>query len=64
MDDDDNGRILKMGRYSKLIGSVIGALVGVAAAFGINVEAFTPEIQASLIVVLTAIGTYISPSNT
>ena len=53
-----------MGRYSKLIGSVIGALVGIAAAFGINVEAFTPEIQASLIVVLTAIGTYISPSNT
>ena len=53
-----------MGRYSKLIGSVIGALVGIAAAFGINVEAFTPEIQASLIVVLTAIGTYISPANT
>jgi len=64
MGDDDNERILKMGSSSKLIGSVIGALVGIAAAFGLNVEAFTPEVQASLIVVLAAIGTYISPANT
>lgn len=53
-----------MKNYSKLIGSVIGALVGIAAAFGFNVEAFTLELQASLIVVLTAIGTYIAPANT
>jgi hypothetical protein len=52
-----------MKKYSKLIGSVIGALLGIGAAFGINIEAFTPEFQASLIVVLTAIGTYISPAN-
>ena len=52
-----------MKKYSKLIGSVIGALLGIGAAFGINVEAFTPEFQESLIVVLTAIGTYISPAN-
>lgn len=52
-----------MMKYSKLIGSVVGALVGIAAAFGLNVEAFTPEVQASLIVVLTAIGTFIAPAN-
>jgi hypothetical protein len=52
-----------MMKYSKLIGSVVGALVGMATAFGLDVEAFTPEVQASLIVVLTAIGTFIFPAN-
>jgi hypothetical protein len=53
----------QMKKYSKLVGSVVGALVGIAAAFGLNVEAFTPEVQASLIVVLTAIGTFMAPAN-
>ena len=52
-----------MKKYSKLIGSVIGALLGIAAAFGLEVEAFTPEVQASLIVVMTAIATFIAPAN-
>jgi hypothetical protein len=49
--------------YSKLLGTIIGALVGVAAALGFNVEAITPDVQAAIVTVFAAAGTYFAPGN-
>ena len=52
-----------MGRYSKLAGTIIGAILGVLAALGFNVEVFTPEVQAAIVTVFAAGGTYLAPGN-
>ena len=52
-----------MKNYSKLIGSVVGAVIGLAAAFGLDVEWMTPEVQGALVSVLAIVGTFVAPSN-
>jgi uncharacterized membrane protein YgaE (UPF0421/DUF939 family) len=52
-----------MGKYSKLLGTIIGAILGVLAALGFNVEVFTPEVQAAIVTVFAAGGTYLAPGN-
>ncbi len=53
-----------MGNYSKLIGSVVGALAGIGAAFGLSEVLTSPEMQAALVVVATGLFTYFFPKNT
>lgn len=52
-----------MGNYSKLIGSIVGGVVGIAVSFGLPAEWATPELQGAIVVVLSAIATFIFPSN-
>lgn len=53
-----------MGNYSKLIGSLVGGVVGILVAKNILPPEFnTPEIVASLTVICSAIATYIFPAN-
>lgn len=53
-----------LGTYSKLIGSIVGAAVGAAVAFGILPDGLaTPELQASLVAILSAVATYLFPAN-
>ena len=53
-----------MGNYSKLIGSLVGALAGALVSFGVLPESLaTPEIQGSIVVVLSGVVTYFFPAN-
>lgn len=53
-----------LGNYSKLIGSIVGAAAGALVAFGVLPDALaTPELQASLVAVLSAIATFLFPAN-
>lgn len=54
-----------LSNYSKLIGSVVGAAAGALVSFGLLPEELaTPEIQASVVAVLSAIFTWAFPANT
>ena len=54
-----------MGNYSKLIATIVGALASSGVAFGLLPENLaTPEIQASIVTVVTALFTYFAPANT
>ena len=56
-----------MANYSKLIGSIIGGLVGLGLAWGLPLEWATQEMQEALNMLLTplasALGTYLAPAN-
>lgn len=52
-----------MKTYSKLIGTLVGAGVGMLGAFGIDTEWMTPEVQGALITMLSIAGTYFAPAN-
>jgi len=52
-----------MGNYSKLIGAVVGGLVGFGTSKGLPTELATPEIQAALTVLLSAVATWRFPTN-
>lgn len=52
-----------MGNYSKLIGSIVGGLVGIAASFGLPTEWATPEIQGAIVTLFSAVATFIFPAN-
>ena len=54
-----------MSNYSKLIGSLIGGVVGMLAAFGIDLSGvMTAEVQSAIATVLgSLIGTFIAPKN-
>jgi len=53
-----------MSNYSKLFGSLIGGVVGMLAAFGLNLDWLTPEVQTSIATVLgSLLGTFIAPAN-
>jgi len=56
-----------MGKYSKLIGTIVGALFGIGAAMGFlpaEIIAQQPEIIAALGTLGSAIGTFFAPKNT
>ena len=53
-----------MGNYSKLIGSVVGAVAGLLVSFGILPESLaTPEVQASVVGLLSTVATFFFPAN-
>ena len=53
-----------MGAYSKFIGSLVGGLAGIAVnKFGVPQDVATPDIQAAIVVLLSAIATYFFPAN-
>ena len=53
-----------MKRYSKLIGSIVGVAAGALVSFGLLPEQLaTPEIQTSVVGVLTAVAVYFFPAN-
>jgi len=52
-----------MGKFSKLWGALIGAVIGILAAFGIDTEWFTPELQSVVVGVLSAASRFLAPAN-
>ena len=52
-----------MSNYSKLFGSLIGSALGLGAAFGVDMDWMTPQVQGGLIGVMSLIGTFAAPAN-
>lgn len=53
-----------MGNYSKLIGSIVGGIIGFGVAKGfLPAEWNTPELTSALTLVLSAIFTFAFPAN-
>lgn len=53
-----------MSAYSKLIGTIIASLLGLAASkYGLPAEFNTPEVVGALTALAGAVGTYIAPAN-
>ena len=53
-----------MSNYNKLIGSTIGGIVGIAAAFGIPMDWATPEVQTAVTTIIGGMfGTFIAGAN-
>ena len=53
-----------MGNWSKLIGTLVGGLLGLAVNFGLIPDgAITADVQSALVVLLAALGTAIFPAN-
>ena len=53
-----------MRNYMKLVGSAIGGLVGIAAAFGIPMEWASPDVQTAITTIIGGmLGTLLSPKN-
>lgn len=53
-----------MANYSKLVGQVIGGVIGILAGVGLDVAWATPEIVGAIAVLIGgAIGTYAAPPN-
>lgn len=53
-----------MSNYSKLIGTLVGGAIGIAATFGLPTAWATPDIQGAIVTILCALGTFIAPKNT
>jgi hypothetical protein len=55
----------KMGNYSKLIGSIVGGVVGwLGSKYALPPSLTSPEIQAAATLILSAVATYLFPANT
>ncbi len=53
-----------MGNYSKLIGSIVGGLIGLGVSKGLlPAEANTPEIIGAVTTLFAAVSTYLFPAN-
>ena len=53
-----------LGNYSKIVGSIVGALAGALVSFGILPDQLaTPEIQTSIVGILSAVFTFFFPAN-
>lgn len=53
-----------LGNYSKIVGSIVGALAGALVSFGILPDQLaTPEIQTSVVGILSAVFTFFFPAN-
>ena len=52
-----------MGNYSKLIGSLLGGALGIAATLGLPTEWATPPVQGAIITLLAGIATWAFPAN-
>lgn len=52
-----------MGNYSKLIGSIVGAVFGIAVSFGLPEALASEEIKMSVVAILSAVATFAFPAN-
>jgi hypothetical protein len=53
-----------MGNYSKLIGSVVGGVIGwLGSKYALPQSLTSPEIQAAATLILSAVATYLFPAN-
>lgn len=53
-----------MGNYSKLIGSIVGGIIGwLGSKYALPPELTSPNIQAAATIILSAIATYLFPAN-
>lgn len=53
-----------MARYSKLIGTIVGGLLGFAVSLGFLPEGFdTQTVTAAVVTVASAIGAFFAPKN-
>jgi len=53
-----------MSKYSKAIGSVLGALIGIGVTLGfLPADMQSPENIAAIMTVVTLIGTFFAPAN-
>ena len=53
-----------MGNYSKLIGSIIGGVLGwLGSTYALPPELTSPNIQAAATIILSAAATYLFPAN-
>jgi hypothetical protein len=53
-----------MGNYSKLIGSIVGGVIGwVGSKYALPPSLTSPEIQAAATLILSAVATYLFPAN-
>lgn len=53
-----------MGNYSKLIGSIVGGIIGwLGSTYALPPELTSPNIQAAATIILSALATYLFPSN-
>jgi hypothetical protein len=55
----------KMGNYSKLVGSIVGGVIGwLGSKYALPPSLTSPEIQAAATLILSAVATYLFPANT
>ena len=53
-----------MGNYSKLIGSIVGGIIGwLGSKYALPANLTSPEIQAAATLILSAVATYLFPAN-
>lgn len=53
-----------MANYSKLIGSIVGGVIGLLVSnYGLPAELNTPEMIAAVTALVCAAGTYFAPAN-
>jgi hypothetical protein len=53
-----------MGNYSKVIGAVVGGVVGLLGSrFGLPTDWATPEVQGAITILLSAGATFLFPAN-
>ena len=53
-----------MGNYSKLIGSIVGGVIGwLGSKYALPQSLTSPEIQAAATLILSAVATYLFPAN-
>jgi hypothetical protein len=53
-----------MGNYSKLIGAIVGGVVGLLGSkYALPAEFSSPDIQAAITLILSAVATYFFPAN-
>ncbi|CCV07448.1 hypothetical protein MESS2_570007 [Mesorhizobium metallidurans STM 2683] len=54
-----------MGNYSKLIGSIVGGVIGwLGSKYALPPDLTSPEVQTGATLILSAVATYLFPANT
>jgi hypothetical protein len=53
-----------MGNYSKLIGSLVGGVIGfLGSKYALPADLTSPDMQAAITLILSAVCTYVFPAN-
>ena len=59
----DNQEKVAMGNYSKLIGAIVGPLLGIGATLGLPAAFTGPTIETALIALISAVVVWAFPAN-